>query len=358
MRRGRLLLLLLALAVSAVLVVWLWPRSPAERRRDTTQAAGPSRLRTAPQRLPAIEVQRPPEAKAAPRPVVRGAWGSAPGQFGRLPAQESNPEGPMSLGFDRSGAIVVLDQVNRRLQRFGKDGRLLGTQPIGSETAQDLLVDGQGRAHVLTRLGDAAGLQSFAPDGSPAGTVPVVGGKVKEGGAISGLFADADGLYVETEHDDLVRVADASGKATSLDETIPGRPSRDGKLYLRAGIISKPQGRLYVQAHDRDRKLAWERPLTFAAALLHILLLDSDLAGNVYLGAEIGDEDPATHKLQNVATVIARLDGQGKLTGSIALPPTGEDPTESFRPLAVSDEGVIYQLTSGPAGLTVTAYSF
>ncbi len=74
-----------------------------------------------------------------------------------------------------------------------------------------------------------------------------------------------------------VRVADGAGKPTGLNETIPGRLSRDGKLYLKARIIDKAEGRVYVQAHRRDGKLAWETPLNLGRPVLHLLLLDSDL---------------------------------------------------------------------------------
>jgi hypothetical protein len=262
-----------------------------------------------------------------------------------------------------NGELLVLDQVNLRLQRYSRDGRLLGAQRITSATAQDLVVDGSGRTHVLSRHGDGTGIESYGADGRLERTLTVVGGRVSEGGAITGLFSDRSGLYVETGNDELVRVANARGEQTKLDETIPGRPTKDGRLYVKAGIIDKAAGRAYVQAHRADGSappaLAWERPLTFAAPLLHILLLDSDGEGRVYLGVETANEDPSTHKLSDVATVVVRLEGSaGKLTGTLSLPPTTADPTERFRPLVVGEEGTIYQLLASPSGFTITAHRF
>jgi hypothetical protein len=265
----------------------------------------------------------------------------------------------MGITLDGAGHLLVLDQVNRRIQRFdASTGRLLSALPIQSETAQDLLADAQGRTHVLSRLGASPGIEVYDENGKLTGRLSVVGGKVSEAGSVTGLFRGSDGIYVESQHDDLVRVADGQGKQSSLTETLPGRPSRDGRLYLKAGIIDKQQGRVYVQAHGLDLKLAWETPLGFPSPVLHLLLLDSDKAGHIYLGAEVGQEDPTTHAVTDLATLVARLDGQGTLGGVLTLPPTTSEATETFRPLTVDDEGVIYQMVHGPNGVTVTAYHF
>jgi hypothetical protein len=360
MNRGRRLILLLLVAVACGVLVWWLARGPDRAARvdadpQARRQTRPERPlpRAAPQPLWSDEGPRP----AAGRLVIQGAWGAGPGQFGRKPAQESNPEAPMSLRVDRSGKIHVLDQVNRRVQRFGPDGRHLGSQSIDRDTFQDLLVDDDGRTLLLDRLAEP-GIEVLGPDGRSEGRLAVVGGAVSEGGGITGLFSDDNGTYVEVGHDDLVRVADSGGKPTSLNETIPGRPSRDGKLYLKAGIISKAEGRVYVQAHHQDGQLAWETPLNLGRPVLHLLLLDSDTQGRVYLGAEVGVEDPVTHGFQDLATVVARLSSDGHLTGALNLPPTTTDPAETFQPLVVSDDGTIYHMVATAGGLKVTAYTF
>lgn len=286
------------------------------------------------------------------RVLVRGAWGSAPGQFGRLRAEESNPEAPMSLAVDGQGTLSVLDQVNRRVQRFDRSGKLVGTVPIRSETVQDIAVQGD-RTFLLDRLGGEPGVEILDSAGRSVERLPAVGGAVKEGGAITGLFPRGSAVYVENEHDDLVRVGGAG------EETIPGRPSRDGRLYLKAGIIDKTAGRIYVQAHNQsDRGLAWETPLNLGRPLLHLLLLDSDRSGRVYVAAEVGQEDPQTHAFHDLATLVIRLTPEGRLDGVLTLPPTTAGAAETFRPLAVGDDGTIYHMLPIEAGLQVTAHSF
>lgn len=288
--------------------------------------------------------------------LIKGKWGAERGQFGRLKARESNPEGPMSFAVGKKGALVVLDQVNQRLQRFTPEGQLLSTQRIPTPTAQDLLIDDNGNALVLDRLGKDPKIHVYDASGNPKGTIPFTGDHVGEPGGVSGVFADADGVYVEVGHDKLVRVADGNGNPVSTRDTVPGRPTRDGRLYIKAGMLDKAAGRVYVQAHDKAQKLAWEAALNLGGAVVHILLLDSDKAGNVYLGAEV-EETPAPQATYK--TVVARLEGQqGKLTGQLILPPTTSDPTESFRPLTVGDDGTVYHLVHTVNGPTLTSYTF
>ncbi|PID37926.1 MAG: hypothetical protein CSB49_08235 [Proteobacteria bacterium] len=288
--------------------------------------------------------------------LINGTWGAGRGQFGKLKARESNPEGPMSFAVGKKGTLLVLDQVNRRLQRYGPDGRLLSTQRIATETAQDVILDSNGNALVLDRLGKDPTIHVYDASGDAKGAIPFTGEQVGEPGGVSGVFADGDGVYVEVEHDKLVRVADGNGNPVSTRDTVPGRPTRDGRLYIKAGILDKATGRVYVQAHDKAQKLAWETALNLGGAVVHILLLDSDLTGNVYLGAEVEEtpEPQATYK-----TVVARLEGQqGKLNGQLLLPPTTTEPTESFKPLSVGDDGTVYHLVHTASGPTLTAYTF
>ena len=76
----------------------------------------------------------PGTAAADPEVVVRADWGSAPGQLGRRGGDESAPEGPMSFAVAPDGGVWVLDQVNRRVVRFGGDGAYRDELPIGSDT--------------------------------------------------------------------------------------------------------------------------------------------------------------------------------------------------------------------------------
>ncbi|MCA9669279.1 MAG: hypothetical protein KC503_26975 [Myxococcales bacterium] len=300
--------------------------------------------------------------------VVKAPWGSGAGALGRRRAHESNPESPMSVAIDRQGRVAVLDQVNGRLTRYDRSGRQVGSVALDTTTAQDVSFDADGRALVLDRH-TRRDVQIFDADGKRVGSVPLVGGKVSEAGTVSGVFSDADGIYVEVGNDQVVRVADSAGQPTGGQETIPGRPTRDGKLVVRAGIVQRDSGRVYVQAHERQRSkpgqgmlahaLVWETPLRLAAPVIEILMLDSDRQGNVYLAVEIGRRDEATNRMVDQATIVVKLDGKrGALVGDLRLPSTLANPAETFRPLAVTDAGEVVQMLASSEGVTVRRYQF
>lgn len=366
--RGRALTLGLALVGSALLAWWqLRPAPRAVERAPDTRAEAPPRSThrrsTAARSAELREVIRKASTAALPQggepsageTIVEAGWGGRPGQFGRTVAHESNPEGPMSLAVDSRGNVVVLDQLNGRLQRFGPHGKLLSTHPIDSSIAQDIAVDGQGRTLVLTRLKQPA-VDIYGRDGERLAKVPLPRDAVGDGAALSAVLSDENGTYVELDNYRVQRIADSAGKPAGKGETVPGRPTRDGELFIRAGIDDGPRGKLYVQAHHADRSLAWETPLRMPLPLLHILLLDSDTKGRIYLGAEIGAEDEASGSTEMLQTIVVRLDSRGKLTGQVRLPATTADPSESLRPLAIGDDGTIFHMVPSAAGLTITRY--
>ena len=288
--------------------------------------------------------------------LVRGAWGSAPGQFGHRRDPESNPEGPMALAMGARGEAVVLDQINHRVQRF-LDGKLTATLSTGGDTIQDLALAAGGRTVLLDRLADRT-VQVYGADGKLETELTLVGPGVPEGGGVTGVFADDEGIYVEREHATLVRVADASGHPGDRAE-LPGRPTRDGRLFITARLVNQAAGVVSVSAIDRaSRTPAWSATIELGDGALHLVLLDSDRAGHVYLGADVGSESPTPpFALSNERIVVARITSAGSPDGTLTLPaPT--QPEETFRPITVDDDGGIVQLIDGPDGVQVVRYSF
>ena len=294
-----------------------------------------------------------PSAPANPPGVVlRGAWGSDPGPFGRRRAQEGNPEVPMALAVDAHGDVTVLDQVHRRAQRF-QAGRLSAVIDLAGEGVQDVATLPGGGTAVLDRLGTQT-VALYDGGGRPLRTIPLTGGAIAEGGAVTGLFADTGGVYVEREHREVVRLASADGEADGTRPTLWGRPSRDGRTLLRAGIQDGPHGAVYVSVADRSTgAMDWTRSLALDGAALQIVLLDGDHAGAVYLGAVVATMRGATPEDAHVTVV--RLDTTGTPTGTLRLPaPPASD--EVFRAYAVGDDGTVYAMVPGDDGLEVRAY--
>ena len=281
---------------------------------------------------------------SAGKPIVKGGWGSAPGQFGRRADPETAQEGPMSLTLAKDGNLYVLDQINGRVQRFRKDGTPAGEIKVGSDTIQDLAVDGKGNVIALDRLADRD-VAIFGPDGQPKTRVPVVGGPITEGGGVTGLYEDDSGIWLGREHAEIVRVADADGNPDNKRPTEPGPPTRDGRFYLWMRLTDAQSATL--RAYDHDGQVVWWRPLAFGRPLLHLVMVDSDLRGHVYAAALASD-----------ATLVLRMAEADGADAGVLLLPADPGIIESFRGLTVGDDGTIYQMLATDNGVTITAYSF
>jgi hypothetical protein len=314
-----------------------------ERQRDETSATAPV--------LP-----RAPEPSSKGTTVVHSKWGSGPTELGRRIGEESNPEGPMAMVATPTG-LVVLDQVNARIMRYGLDGTPLGSFPIAPDTAQDIAVGSDGRVAVLDRVTDAH-LLYYDSAGQLVGQAPVVGGPITESGGATGVFI-AQGVYIEREHGEVVRVLGLDGQPDPARRTLPGRPLRNGAGSVQALIADKAAGLVTVRVYDAKADVVWQRSVRFPISLISLLMLDSDAAGRIYIAAHVATESTAPpHEMTNERTIVWRLAGDtGAPMGALTLP--APPPTdEALRPLSVGDDGTIYQMQPSPSGVDIVAYRF
>src|SRR5512140_3618463 len=289
-----------------------------------------------------------------PEVIAQASWGSGPGQLGRHHSGEGNPEAPMSLAVTPRGDVMVLDQVNGRIVRFGPDGKVRGTVPVTQQAPQDVAVAKDGTLAVLDRLRDKT-VALIDPDTKELkGELPLTGKNIPEPGLVTGTFVLDDSVYVEREHGALVRIGDLSGQADPAQPQLPGRPSRDGKFYVAAHISNREEGRLVIYFLDREtyaQRMARELWLQFP--LLYLTLLDTDRAGIVYVAVvgelPTGQASPASApgmRLYCVEPVGGKVIGQADLIYSPM-------PEETFRDLVVLDEGgILYQVRT-EAGVTL-----
>ncbi|MDY7225566.1 hypothetical protein [Hyalangium rubrum] len=289
-----------------------------------------------------------------PENLAELGWGSGPSQLGRERLQEGNPEAPMSMTVDPFGNVMVLDQVNGRLLRMDSEGKVQGTFPLTQQTPQDIAVARDGTLVVLDRLRDKTVAILDPATGALRGELPVEGKGIDEPGLVTGTFVDGDSVYVEREHGALIRIGDTSGRADAERPEIPGRPTRDGRSYLLAGIIDRREGRVFVNAVDRQSgQHRYTREFRLRFPLLTIALLDSDLSGVIYLGVTgelpTGKAEPAS-QLGLRVFCLEQLDG--KVLGQTDLP-INAMPEETFRDLAVLDEGGVLYRHITEAGVTL-----
>jgi hypothetical protein len=354
----RILIGLIGLA-ALVIGLWLLPSSaPPE--------SVPGRLAVSGASEPAATTRasaRP--SSGSPSPAVPGParpagqfaqarWGSGPAELGRDQPQEGNPEAPMSLALDPAGNAVVLDQVNGRLIRFGPDGAVQGSFPLSLQAAQELTFAADGSAAVLDRLVDKA-VALFDPAGKLKGELPVEGKGISEGGAITGLFLDGTGVYVEREHAVLVRIGDTSGQPDLERPELPGRPTRDGLSFISAGMTDPATGRVYVNSIAREGlRHRFTRELRLGVPLVSVLLLDTDRAGVIYL-ALLAERPTAQQPAPTVLlTCLSPLDGHP--LGKVELP-ANRSAEETFRELTVFDQGGVLYAQRDDTGLTLQRYS-
>ena len=280
------------------------------------------------------------EADKGPEVLFRATWGgSRMDQLGRSRPEEGNPEAPMSLSVDGKGRLFVLDQVNGRVVRISADGKPEGIIPLKQqEAAQDVALTKDGNAVVLDRLASKS-IITYDENGKVLGEIQLEGEGLDEPGLVTGLFVDGKDVYVEKEHGSLLRVGTTDGQAVADRGEIPGRPSRDGLSFIKAGIIDRMAGRMYVSSIDRaTEQHKFTRELRQASEIRGILLLDTDKTGTIYLATHLIQEGTEVVLLQCLEPL------KGFPTGSATLP-VNMMPEETFRDFAVLDEGgVIYSV--------------
>lgn len=348
------------LAAALVLgLVWL-----LVYRRQPARVAAPAKTSTrdAAAKPTAEAPARPVVQAASPHPGPAGAihlearWGKGAAELGHKLGEEA-PEGPMSLAVGRKGDLWVLDQVNSRIQHFDATGKLAGSIPV-AETTQDLAIGPRGELYTLDRLGKSE-VVAYDAAGRALARDAVVGGPIDEGGAVTGLFVDEDGVYLEREHTDSVKIGGGDGQFDAERPVAPGRPSRDGSAFLRAAIGRRGSPVVTVTVFGKDGTQRWQKPLAFPHGVLHLLLLDTDRRGHLFVGAEVADESPGPpHGLVNLEVVVLRLGlADGAAMGALELAASTR-PEEILRELTVTDDGDVVQMLALDDGVRIASFRF
>jgi hypothetical protein len=286
------------------------------------------------------------------RTFVAAPWGSGRGDLGRTRPQEANPEAPMSFGVTRQGGMVALDQVNRRLVWFDKDGNHERDIQTTQKAPQDLVVAADGKVAVLDRLADKS-VEILDSNGKPIGKLPLEGPGIPEGGGVTGVFVDGKDVYAEYEHGRVFLLGSTDGVPASERTDLPGRPSRDGKLILSAGIVDPLEGRMWVSATDRSTMdHRFTRELRMPMPILRILLLDSDLKGIIYVASHLGDDTLDGH---TGVQLVCLEPQQGEPVGRTFIP-VPDEPEEIFKSMVALDDGGVMIAVPSENGIEYRVY--
>ncbi|MDP3279130.1 MAG: hypothetical protein Q8Q09_28315 [Deltaproteobacteria bacterium] len=293
------------------------------------------------------------------RVIAQAAWGSGPDQLGHIRPQEANPEAPMSFTIGADGTLLVVDQTNRRIQRFGRDGRPLGSIPLAVGAAQDIAMGRDGSMAVMDRLIDRT-VSIMGPDGRERGRLALAGTGIDHTGSVTGVFVDGTDVYAERQHGPLVRVGSTDGTSTGERTEVPGRPTRDGTAWVSVGSVDMQAGKLYINAVARpSEQHMYTRELHLPLQIRQVVMLDSDRQGIVYLAVQGVTAAAAAQAASQAAAQDAEVRepaGQvllvcvdlasGRSTGQATLP-VNTSADETFREIVVRDEGgVVYAVRS------------
>ncbi len=328
--------------IASVAFWWTRPSASSDAGKAVKALQAPAKA-TAQAQLPiSVYASDEPAESSAPAktgPAFFAAWGGGDTQLGRERPDEGNPMGPMSFATDAQGRVIVLDGVNGRLVRRDADGNTERVMPIDAVNPEDMAAGADGSLAVLDRFRDKA-VTVLDESGTVRGKLPLEGDGIDDVGSVTSVIVDGQDVYAERDNGPLVKLGTTTGAIAQPRTEIPGRPSRDGQSFLNAGIIDFSVGRVYVSSIERaTHDHRFTRELRLEARVRRLLLLDTDLAGVIYLGAEL--ERSATH----AEVVVLCLDpGSGVPTGHVVLP-ENTLPEESFRDLVVlNDGGVVYAL--------------
>lgn len=295
--------------------------------------------------------------------LARGEWGDDAGQLGRRQPQEANPEAPMAFVVQPDGTVVVLDQVNRRLQRYGRDGRPLAPIALSLRAPQDVTLGPGGSLVVTDRLLDER-VAVLDADGRERGRIPIVGSGIEHAGNVTGTIVDGDDILLERQHSRVVRAGHTDGTPAvgdaGLRDTLPGRPTRDGSAFLRAGITEPETGRVYVTRFARpSEEHVYTREVRVPMQAVQIHLLDTDRQGTIYLAVAgpdrvaVGQDAAidAPHRL-----VLVCLEGsRGAVLGQVTIR-ANRGAEETYRDFFVMDEGGAVFASRGESGVEYQRY--
>ncbi len=266
--------------------------------------------------------------------VLRASFGKEPGQLGVSDADEGNAEAPMSLVFDpKTGEIVLLDQVNLRVQVF-LGGALKKVIPIPSGTIQDLALLANGNILLLDRLKNAE-LIEIDREGSVLGTTSVVGDGIASGAEISALFSNEKGIWADIGKQSIL-LLEPSGVAPQTREIQPGYPANDHVYKVQGtgrtlSIISTPSHQATGQQHTL---VEYPSPVT------GITTLRVDKLGNVFLATRhLLDDGKTTSETSWMVVLDADLHEVRRLSLS-----PNDTARETFRELEIGPNGEIFQL--------------
>lgn len=278
------------------------------------------------------------EARAPSSVVRRLSWGRGDGAIGLDSGREQSRIGPSAFDVAPDGAVVLLDQVNRRLVALGRGGRS-GQLPIEFSGGEgDLAVDGAGRIYVLDSATRPM-VRAFTAVGAPIASAPIA----------------------ETTAD-MIRIGPSGPLVHTYPSemwlpTGPGRPPLGPERQLASARADRSVADgvgVVVHASPGAVKLALVR----GDRVLHAWLLHSELSfGEVQLAEPYGEGMVVVVRLWNEKHAefrVLRL-GSDRLLESFDVTPAEWAESASLSRFRLHGS-TLYQLWSDPSGIEIARF--
>jgi len=296
-----------------------------------------------------------PTVAKNPGTILQLGWGSGPREAGRHEDGESAPAGPMSFTVLPSGEIYLLDQVNLRVLRFDPGSKTSSEIPAGSDTWQDIAVAADGTIVLLDRLVRRA-VVLIDEAGRELSSHAIEGGGIPEGGAVTAMFLEKDGLWLEVNHERSVRILDAA--LDPCPRTVRrGRPL-DGGLTTVVAFLDK-QGGVEMRTMDGlAGAVTGEKHFSFGQDLYRIAWIEADASGAVHAMFHLLEPRAKNAPGPPQEKVLALRLGKGlEETGSFESPHVIKA-WEQFKEFQVSDSGTVCQMAFSDQGVTLLSWRY
>jgi hypothetical protein len=299
--------------------------------------------------------------------VFNVSWGSGQTELGRSIPEEASPEAPASFVIDSSGNFFVLDQVNKRVQVYGKTGTHIKTIPIPSVTFSDIATGESGNLFLLDQFVYES-VVLIDDKGNILKNIKLSGEGITETGNVSEIYSREDGLWVSlyvTNGISMVRLCDLFGEPYKHRQIAPGKFSGDGKYLIEARVIGEitatvartTLNKSSINTYTISGKDTYT--IYFDIPISHITMADMDKKGNIYLGVELFEEsidEGPPYSIENSHEVVVILDSNGNEKQRIYMPVSSKAVSVT-RSHCVTPDGTIYQLVKGEEGATMWRYS-
>lgn len=275
--------------------------------------------------------------------LYRFGWGSAVNQIGRVRPSEGNPEGPMAISIDKEGTIFILDQVNFRILVIPKIGNFHAI-PIPSNTFQDILAL-DGKFALLDRL-FAKVILIIDMGGKVLSEIPIEGRGVPFPGAVTGLVAQLNGIYLEVDRLWTVRVADMQGKPDLQRPILAGIIGFSNKASYRAGIGEGNSCVITEFMFTRREKPRLFAKVEFPVRPTQIDSFGITKTGYAFLAVRLEEESSEPKEM------VVVLDETAKEVGRVSLPGSNI-PEEQMKPIKLGHDDTMYLLILDEKGGTI-----